>query len=213
MTINDAILARHSVRSYESRPVPDDLRAEIEKAVDSANNESGLHIQVLWDQPQVFAGKIKGAENGIILIGKKSPDLEDRLGYYGAKVMMQLQMLGLNSVWVAMSFNKKEAAALCTLAEGESIINAIAFGYGTTQGVAHKSKPVERCMNVKGDVPEWFAKGMEAAMLAPTAINQQQFVFSLDGEKVSAKAKLGPFSKVDLGIVKYFFEIGSGKKV
>ena len=107
MTINEAILARHSVRSYESRPVPDDLRAEIEKAVDSANNESGLHIQVLWDQPQVFAGKIKGAENGIILIGKKSPDLEDRLGYYGAKVMMQLQMLGLNSVWVAMSFNKK----------------------------------------------------------------------------------------------------------
>jgi len=54
---------------------------------------------------------------------------------------------------------------------------------------------------------------MEAAMLAPTAINQQKFVFALDGDTVTARAKLGPWSKVDLGIVKYFFELGSGHKV
>ncbi len=212
MTIQEAMQVRHSVRAYESRPVPEELREEIEKAVSDANRESGLHIQVFWDKPQVFAGKIKGAENGIILIGKNAPNLDEMLGYYGAQIMLRLQMLGLNSVWVAMSFNKREAAALCSIEDGDSLVNAIAFGYGTTQGTAHKSKSVERCMNVKGDVPEWFARGMEAAMLAPTAINQQQFVFSLDGETVSAKAKLGPFSKVDLGIAKYFFEIGSGKK-
>ena len=213
MTINEAVAARHSVRSYESKPVPEEIRSAIEEEVDAANRESGLHIQVLWDKPQVFAGKVKGAENGVILIGKRSAEFEEKLGYFGARIMLKIQMLGLNSVWVAMSFNKKEAAALCSVGEGESVVNALAFGYGTTQGTAHRSKAAERCMSVNGEVPEWFAKGMEAAMLAPTAINQQQFVFSLDGDRVSAKAKIGPYSKVDLGIVKYFFEIGSGKKI
>ena len=51
------------------------------------------------------------------------------------------------------------------------------------------------------------------ALLAPTAINQQKFKFSLhDGNKVSVKAGLGFYSKVDLGIVKYHFEIGAGVK-
>ena len=72
MTINEAIAARHSVRSYESKPVPEEIRSAIEEEIDAANRESGLHIQVLWDKPQVFAGKVKGAENGVILIGKRS---------------------------------------------------------------------------------------------------------------------------------------------
>ena len=113
MTIEEAIAARHSVRSYESKPVPEEIRSAIEEEIDAANRESGLHIRVLWDKPQVFAGKVKGAENGVILIGKRSAELEEKLGYFGARIMLKIQMLGLNSVWVAMSFNKKEAAALC----------------------------------------------------------------------------------------------------
>ena len=50
---------------------------------------------------------------------------------------------------------------------------------------------------------------MEAALLAPTAINQQKFHFTLDGDTVRAKAGLGPCAKIDLGIVKCHFEIGA----
>jgi len=207
----DTIRARHSVRSYESRPVPADIRTQVQEVVDQANRDGGLHIQVIWDEPAVFAGKVKGAENGIALVGRKGDD--EKLGYYGAHILLAVQELGLNSVWVAMSFNKKEAERRCELAEGESVVNAIAFGYGTTQGRPHASKPLEKHCKVDGKMPDWFRAGMEAAMLAPTAINQQKFVFSLDGDTVTAKAKLGPCSKIDLGIVKYFFEVGSGHKV
>ena len=55
--------------------------------------------------------------------------------------------------------------------------------------------------------------GPEAAMLAPTAVNQQKFRFELDGEKVSAVSTGGFYSKIDLGIVKYHFEAASGHKV
>ena len=42
--------------------------------------------------------------------------------------------------------------------------------------------------------------------------NQQSFGFMLDGDKVLAKAGKGILSDMDLGIVKYHFEIGSGKE-
>ena len=207
----NTIRARHSVRSYEHKPVPADIRARVQEAVDQANRDAGLHIQVIWDETAVFAGKVKGAENCIALVGRKGDD--EVLGYYGARILLAIQELGLNSVWVAMSFNKKEAERRCALAGGESVDNAIAFGYGTTQGKPHTSKPLEKHYTGTGELPDWFRAGMEAAMLAPTAINQQKFVFALNGDTVTAKAKLGPWSKVDLGIVKYFFELGSGHKV
>ena len=59
-------------------------------------------------------------------------------------------------------------------------------------------------------MPEWFRRGVQAALLAPTAMNQQKFTFTLQGDTVSAKAGTGFYSKVDLGIAKYHFEIGAG---
>ena len=88
----------------------------------------------------------------------------------------------------------------------------IAIGYGTTQGTAHKSKSIESVINTnKNTIPAWFKSGVEAALLAPTAMNQQKFIFSLNGNNVSAKAGMAFYSKVDIGIAKYHFEIGAGK--
>lgn len=60
-----------------------------------------------------------------------------------------------------------------------------------------------------GAMLDWFKKGVEAALLAPTAMNQQKFVFELIGDSVRAKSTGGFYSKMDLGIVKYPFEIGA----
>lgn len=63
-------------------------------------------------------------------------------------------------------------------------------------------------------MPDWFEKGIEAALLAPTAMNQQKFVFELKGDDVRAKVSgFGFYSKVDLGIVKYHFEVATGRHV
>jgi hypothetical protein len=87
----------------------------------------------------------------------------------------------------------------------------IAIGYGETNGVSHKTKPIEELCSVNGDMPDWFRCGMEAVQLAPTAINQQKFRFELNGNSVKAIAGSGFYTKVDLGIAKYHFEIGAGK--
>ena len=66
-------------------------------------------------------------------------------------------------------------------------------------------------MAVQGPAPDWFLRGVDAALLAPTAMNQQKFMFRLENGRVSARAGLGFYSKVDLGIAKYHFELGAGK--
>ena len=109
-----------------------------------------------------------------------------------------------------MTYSKGKA--VFSTAPGEKLCIVIALGYGENQGIAHKSKPFEKIASAEGQIPSWFRSGAEAALLAPTAMNQQKFKFELHGSQVTAKAGLGFYSKIDLGIAKYHFEIGAGKE-
>ena len=81
------------------------------------------------------------------------------------------------------------------------------------QGAAHRGKTAADVSDVAEDSPEWFKNGVEAALLAPTAVNQQKFRFERDGERVTAKVGLlGACLKIDLGIVKCHFELGAGRE-
>ncbi len=216
MTIEEAIKARHAVRSYTDRPIEKEKIDELTQLMNNINAKSGLHIQLVLNDPKAFDsrlahyGKFSGISNYFAMIGKKSDKLDETIGYWGEHLVLRAQMLGLNTCWVGLTFKKNPD--VLKLGEGEKVRCVIPVGYGTTQGVAHKVKPVEKVASANGEMPEWFLKGVEAALLAPTAVNQQKFKFTLVGDKyVQAKASLGFFSKVDLGIVKYHFEIGAGK--
>ena len=211
MTLEQAVYERHSVRSYLTKPVPEDIRKKIESALGEINAESGLHFQVLWDCPELFPDRIRNAGNCIAFIGKKSEGLDEAVGYYGAKIMLIIQTLGLNSVWLAKTFNERKTKSKCDIPQGEELDNVLAFGYGENQGVPHKSKPVKKLYSCEGEAPESFMKGVEFAALAPTAINQQQFLIKYADGKVTFKAKVGPYNKIDLGIVRFFYDLGSGK--
>ena len=212
MDIFEAIQNRHSVRSYLDTPIPEDTAETLRACIADVNRESGLHFALFTQECTGFAGKLKNVRNYIAFAGG-GENLEERIGYYGAKLMLEAQMLGLNSCWVAMSFHKGAVTKRMPLREGEEVVNALALGYGQTQGTPHRTKPMEKLCRCDGPMPDWFRKGMETVMLAPTAINQQQFLFTLADARVSVRAKLGPCSQIDLGIVKYYFELGSGRKV
>ena len=133
-------------------------------------------------------------------------------GYYGEKIVLFAQHIGLNTCWAALTFNKKKVKTL--IPKDEAFCMVIALGYGETQGNPHKGKSLHDVIDVKGGMPEWFVAGVEAALLAPTAVNQQKFVFSLEGDEASVRAKgFGPETKVDLGIVAYHFDVATGRKV
>lgn len=208
--------ARHSVRQYKDQAIEEEKRAKLEEAIASANAESGLNIQIFFDEPKCFDsmmahyGKFSGVQNYICLVGPKGADLEEKCGYYGEKIVLLAQELGLNTCWVAMTHGKSAAK----IGSGEKQTCLIALGYGETQGFTHKVKTYDELTENATDAPEWFKQGVEAAILAPTATNQQKFVFGIEGGKPYAKVSgFGFYNKMDLGIVKYHFEAVTGKKV
>ena len=215
MNVKEAMNARHSVRQYTDEPLASDVIAALKKEISACNGESGLHIQLVVNEPRAFDGfmahygKFSGVTDYIALVGKKGSDLDEKCGYFGERPVLLAQQLGLNTCWVAMTYSKIKTAFV--IDRGEKLCAVIALGHGKTQGVAHKSKPIGEVMKAEGSIPDWFENGVEAALLAPTAMNQQKFRFTLNGNQVSAKAGIGFYAKVDLGIVKYHFEVGAGK--
>lgn len=211
----EAMQARHSVRSYIDKPIEAAAAHELQELVRQCNAQSGLHIQLCLNDPDAFHsnmaqyGSFKHVKNYIALVGKKGADLEEKCGYFGEKLVLRAQQLGLNTCWVALTYNKKKTA--CAVAPGEKRVCVISLGYGLSQGNPHKNKPLESLCKTDGPMPDWFRRGMEAAQLAPTAMNQQKFTISLQGNTVSARAGLGFYTKLDLGIVKYHFELGAGE--
>ena len=214
----EAIDARHSVRAYKGTPIPQDVRDQLDAFVKTCNEESGLNITISYDDPAGFDsrlahyGSFSNVRNYIILKGSKRADFDFVCGYFGEKIVLYAQQLGLNTCWTALTFNKKKVKEL--VPAGEALCMVIALGYGETQGNAHKSKSMYDVIDVKGGMPEWFVAGVEAALKAPTAVNQQKFCFMLENDKPSVKVKgLGTYTKVDLGIVAYHFEAATGRKI
>jgi len=217
MTDKQAILVRHSVRKYRSVRIADNLVAELNAKINELNAASGLHFQFVEDAGKTYGSLIYkatglvSAPSVIACAGPDAPDLEERIGYYGEKLVLFAQTLGLNTCWTG---NFKKSALGDVQANGERLVIAIAIGYGVDQGKDRKSKTYEQVTETEGAAPVWFKEGVKAALLAPTAINQQKFLIKLNAdETVSFEDKGGPFSKVDLGIVKCHFEIGSGREI
>ena len=218
MTIKEAIRERHSVRQYKDVAIKAEDKERLEAVIKECNAESGLHLQLICDEPECFDtlfahyGKFTNAKNYIAIVGPKSKENLDELGgYYGERLVLEAQMIGLNTCWVAGSYGKGKCKAV--VAEGEKLVCVISIGYGEKTGHAHRSKPEDKLCNVPESArPDWFKEGLEAALLAPTAINQQRFLVSLEGDTPVITAKLGPMTRIDLGIVKYNFEAASGHK-
>lgn len=214
MDIFQAIKERHSVRRYTDKKIEDEKKEVLSKVIDEINESTGLHIQLVTDEPEGFSGMMahygnfEGVRNYIVMAGPKNMDRE--IGYYGEKVVLCAQMLGLNTCWVAMTFNKRKAQY--KLEKGEKMYVVISLGYGTYQGKERKSKTFEEVSDITENCPEWYIKGVEAALLAPTAMNQQKFHFSLSGDKVISKADRGFYTVMDSGIAQYHFDIASGRE-
>ncbi len=215
MDILDAIEKRHSVRKYENKPIDAETVKKLQEEIKKINSEGDMHIQLILDEPKAFYGsasydKFVGVTNYIAIIGKNGKNFEERSGYFGERLVLFAQSLGLNSCWVAMTYTK--IPEVFQIEKQEKLSVVIALGYGETQGIQHKSKAFEDVSSVEGEVPEWFKKGVDAALLAPTALNQQKFKFLLQNGKVATKAGIGFYTKIDLGIAKYHFEVAAGKE-
>ena len=217
----EAINQRRSIRKYKNIPIDNQLIELLNNKVKEVNQEGDLHIQLITNEPKAFKGKMaygtfSGVTNYFAMIGKQSETLDERIGYYGEKLVVFAEQLGLNSCWVGVTYNNIKEAYIKE--KGEKLCCLIALGYGDESGRQLKRKSIEEVSNISTETPEWFQQGVKAALLAPTAVNQQKFFFkymkpTTDDSICKIEAKRGfslvGYTKIDLGICKYHFEIGA----
>jgi nitroreductase len=216
MEIIEVMRKRHSVRQYEDIRIREADREILNAYAKKLNEEGHLHMQIIYDEPKCFSsrlahyGNFENVKNYIVVAGRRSKDLEERAGYYGELLVLKAQEIGLNTCFVALTHGKSAAV----LSKDEKEVIVIALGYGKTMGREHKNKEIASIARDYDLAPEWYRRGVDAAMLAPTAVNQQKFRFTLEeGNRVKAQLQgLGPCLRIDLGIVKCHFELGAGKE-
>lgn len=216
MTIKEAIEKRHMVRQYTSKAIPKDIVELLHARIDENNKKYHLYLALVVGNSDGIGSMAKlllskTVNNYIILAGTDTLELDEKLGYCGADLILYAQTLGLNTWWVGGMFNGK--GALKNLNRQDVRVNGvIAIGYGKTQGVPHKSKTAAEISVYNGDAPQWFVDGVNALLYAPTALNKQPYVVKGNGNKVSISTGDGHFSGIDLGIGKYHFEVGAGRE-
>ena len=210
--MNALIELRHSVRQYLIKPIEAYKRDVLNQLAASINEKSGLHIQICYDEPDCFKtalahyGKFTNVNNYIAIVGPKGKEAEEQGGYYGEQLVLKAQEIGLNTCWVALTHGKTKAA----INKNERLIIVIALGYGALKGIPHHSRTIQDISDYSPSMPEWYRDGLEAALLAPTAVNQQKFYFTFNNGSPAVRIKgIGACTHIDLGIVRYHFELES----
>ena len=222
-TLIEAIKARHSVRRYKDVPLCAEDERAVSAKVEEINKAGRLHIQLVNGEKEAFKGimaygKFSGVNSYLVVCGKKADDLDERVGYYGEQLVLFAQQMGLNTCWAGLSYRKMPGTY--TLDKDEKVVCYIALGYGETQGRQRKSKSPSDVSNVDSSSPQWFVDGVKAALMAPTAVNQQKFRLEYlsaqnyaDGKgrvRLSRNFSLVGYTQMDMGIVRLHFEIGAG---
>ena len=224
MTYAEAIIRRISNRKYVNRPLTQEEISELHKIIGQCNLASGLHIQLITECPELFSGLkgygvLSGVRNILAFIGPESdPNVEEKCGYYGEKVVLTATAMGLGTCWVGATYDKDGCKKY--VGKGEKLCCVAAIGpvpqqQGTKEKlirgvIQRKSKtPAELSMGL-GTAPDWFMSAIASVQRAPSAKNLQPVRFIFENGKVTARlTQEHAFAMVDLGIAKYHFEVGA----
>lgn len=214
MTIEELIKNRHSVRKYKNVSLNDSDISKINEILKEIN-KNDLSFELVTNK-NIFKniilgyGFIKDCNNYIILGGKDDFLLEEKVGYYGEELVLKLLDLGINSCFVGGTYKKKKVKN--NLPSGYRNVLVLAVGYGINSGSLAKTKTFDE-ISLSKEVPDWYKRGIEMVLFAPSAVNQKKWEFEFvapDGVKIRSYGNF--FPNVDLGIAKYHFEIGAGKE-
>lgn len=219
-----AMQNRHDVRNYSDEPIAADVAARLQEEIDAVNEITGMHIQLIQGDPKGISGfmaayeKFRNVNNYLVMVGPNSVRLDEQCGYFGEHLVLTAQQLGLHTCWSGLGFNRKKARY--QRHDGDRAAVAIAIGHGLNQGASKAMKAASDISNLNADSPEWFRRGIEAVLLAPTVLDEQGIRIDLladsnpDGRRHvrAIAAEKGHFNYVDYGIARYHFESIAGRE-
>jgi nitroreductase len=230
-----SILLRHSERRYLRRPVPEGELSRLRRMCEEFRPFEGARAELVADPPDdVFRGivgsygKVRNAPHYIAFVGDdRVPTADVALGYMGEGIILEATSLGLNTCWVAGFFRPDVVRKHIDVSNTESVKAVTPIGYAENEqdridGLrAGHNKPHRRrelsSLIIDGSLPpkEWMLKALEAARLAPSAINRQPWRFSVEKDSVTINEPISRnwvsriSYRLDCGIAMLHLELGA----
>lgn len=228
-----AIKVRRSRRSYDRNSAIDaEARSRLHDVCGGFRPFNGVRVEFIDEPPDdIFANalgfyaNIKGAPAFLAFIGDSAdPNVQEKMGYTGEAAILEATSLGLGTCWVALTYNAKTVKSLIKLDRNEKLICVSPVGYSTEQwskiytgqGSSHQRKPLPSMVRglPESSRPAWANSAVEAARLAPSAMNRQPWGFHVDERSVTVYIKdRGPefnvARRLDCGIAMLHMELGA----
>ena len=173
-------------------------------------------------------GKIKGAPAFLAFMGTmESPHVQEKVGYLGEGIVLEATALGLGTCWVAGMFRPEGAGILAGTGKNERVIAVSPVGYAaqhwsmeekimTGFGRTHQRKPLSELVNGLEEVKWtlWTKKALEAARLAPSAVNRQPWRFFIGWDDITVSVDnlsdtYHVSKRLDCGIAMLHLEVGA----
>lgn len=173
-------------------------------------------------------GKVSGAPAFVAFIGDmRAHSVQEEVGYTGEGVILEATALGLNTCWVAGFFRPESVASLVEIKDNERVLAVTPVGHAgrfeslgerlmTGFGLTHRRLPLSRLIGGRqvDNLPEWAQVSLEAARIAPSAINRQPWGFDADGSGITIFVRTsGPefnvSKRLDCGIAMLHIEVAA----
>ncbi len=226
---------RSSRRSYDGTAVDSAALDALEAFCDGFRPSAASRTVLLREAPDdIFTGilgaygKVTKAPSALVFLGVSSmPGADASVGYTGEGVILEATRLGLDTCWIGGTLRASKVGAAVSLKRGERVFGISPVGYATASLsfaertlFGHKTvgpkprKSAEQIAPGSDHWPAWARTGVEAARLAPSAMNRQPWRFSYADGRVTiafdgVDAHKRVSKKLDCGIAMLHFEIGA----
>lgn len=207
-----AIVARHSARTYDARPLDPIVLEQLESLVESFPGKETARVAVVRNLPEhIFTGvighygRVVGARSGLVIIGNDAqPSMQESAGYLREAAILEATSRAIDSCWVGGYFDREATRKLVRLSRNERVLAVSPLGHAqsrprTGEKVmkrlvgSHKRRPAEDIAPGFNEEtwPAWAAQGVKMARLAPSAMNRQPWQFVLGDGDGTAGAPAG----------------------
>jgi nitroreductase len=231
------IAARRSWRHFDGRPLLADQLAALEGVCREFRPSPAARAVLVTESPEpVFKGilgaygKVKGAPAFVAFIGQmQHPNVQEMVGYTGQAVVLEATALGVGTCWVGGFFRPEAAGVLARTGPGERVLAVTPVGFPAVKagfeeklmagfGRHSRRQPVEKLVTAlpPGRWQAWQLAAVEAARLAPSAVNRQPWRFAVENRAITISTAGGGVETVvsrrlDCGIAMLNLEVGARK--
>ena len=173
-------------------------------------------------------GIIRGATACLAFVGDMDdPHVQEKVGYTGEGIILEATANGLNTCWISGSFDRKAASYLTGITKNEKVLTVSPIGHSSQEPSLtersmmslfkpHKRKPLSALAGglEESQRPSWMKAALEAARLAPSAVNRQPWRFDLDHNSITVsvdtpKLNLSSDKRLDCGIAMLHIEVAA----